>query len=323
MLAFSNLPVSRAMLSAAKGALGRLPVVSPWKWALLLFVVLAVYQVRALHLDDRLYFWIKTSWHEDAWEHRSLWLPEYRVAIDAKPVVGVTNNFSGLSYDDERDQIWAVVNNPEQLLRLSPDGELLGRYPLSGFEDVEGVTYLGDGVLLLAEERQHSLVAVKVPDQPGALFREDGRALTLGIGLGGNQGFEGLGYDRAGDRLFLVKEHSPRKLYEIHGLKSSLAGNFNLNIIDRQDWIDQTTFATDLSSVHYDERTGHLVLLSDESQLLIELDTEGKLISFRSLLSGFAGLADSVPQAEGVTFDDRGNLYLASEPNLFYRFERH
>lgn len=307
---------------AAKGGLGRLPVVSPWKWALLLSVLLAAYQVRVLHLDERLYFWIKTSWHEETWEHRSLWLPEYRVRIEAKAVAGVTDNFSGLSYDNDRDQLWAVVNNPEQLLRLSPDGELLGRYPLSGFEDVEGITYLGDGLLLVAEERRQALVAVRVPEKPGALFREDYRALTLGIGQGGNQGFEGLGYDPAGDRLFVVKEHSPRKLYEIRGLKSSLAGAFNLEIIDRQAWIDRIAFATDFSSVHFDERTGHLVLLSDQSRLLLELDDKGRLVSFRSLLGGFAGLTDSVPQAEGATFDERGDLYLASEPNLFYRFER-
>jgi len=322
MLAFSDLSVSVLMLSAAKWVLGRLPVVSPWQWGLVLLALLAAYQVRALHLDDRLYYWITTSWHQDAWLNRSLWLPEYRVAIDAKAVPGVTNNLSGLSYDEDRNQLWAVINNPEELLSLSLDGEVLGRYPLSGFEDVEGVTYLGDGLLLLAEERNHSLVAVQIPDKPGALFRPDSHALTLGIDLGGNQGFEGLGYDRAGDRLFVVKESSPRKLYEIHGLKSSLAGDFNLNIIDRQAWVDQASFASDLSSVHYDERTGHLVLLSDQSQLLVELDSQGQLVSFRSLFSGFAGLADSVPQAEGVTFDNLGNLYLASEPNLFYRFER-
>ncbi|MGG2395732.1 SdiA-regulated domain-containing protein [Pseudomonas sp. SH1-B] len=310
------------MLSATKGMLGKLPVLSPWKWALLLAVLLAAYSIQLLHLDERLYFWVKTAGHEDSWEHRSLWLPEYRVTIDAKPVAGVSNNFSGLSYDDDRQQIWAVLNNPEQLLRLTPDGELIERYSLEGFQDVEGVTYLGDDLLLLAEERKHALVAVAVPKHAGAIRREQHRALTLGIDLAGNQGFEGLGYDRAGDRLFVVKEHSPRKLYEIRGLKSSLQGDFNLEVIDRQDWIEQKILASDLSSVHFDERTGHLVLLSDESQSLIELGRDGRLISYRSLLGGFAGLQNSVPQAEGVTFDGQGNLYIASEPNLFYRLQR-
>lgn len=311
------------MMSAAKGVLGRLPEISPWKWALLLLALTLVYQVAVQHLDNRLYFWIKTSWHENEWADRSLWLPGYQVRIDALPVAGVSNNLSGLTYDEGRDQLWAVVNNPEELLALSKDGELLARYPLSGFSDVEGITYLGDNLLLLTEERNQALVVVELPEKPGALFREDYRALTLGIDLGGNQGFEGAGYDRAGDRLYVVKEQSPRKLYEVRGLKSSVLGDFNLQVIDRQAWIEHKVFATDLSSVHYDEQTGHLALLSDESKVLIELDAEnGKLISFRSLLSGFAGLKDSVPQGEGLTLDDQGNLYLVSEPNLFYRFER-
>lgn len=310
-------------MSVAKEGLGRLPKVSPWKWALLLLTLALMYQVAARHLDNRLYFWLKTSWHETEWENRSLWLPEYQVRIDALPVAGVDNNLSGLTYDETRDQLWAVINGPEELLALSKDGELLARYPLNGFSDVEGVTYLGDNLLLLAEERDQALVVVEIPAQAGPLFREDYRALTIGIDLGGNQGFEGVGYDRARDRLFVVKEHSPRKLYEIRGLKASVQGHFNLQVIDRQAWIDHKVFATDFSSVHYDEQTGHLALLSDESQVMIELDAQdGKLISFRSLFSGFAGLQQSVPQGEGLTLDDQGNLYLVSEPNLFYRFER-
>ncbi len=310
-------------MSVAKEGLGRLPKVSPWKWALLLLTLALMYQVAARHLDNRLYFWLKTSWHETEWQDRSLWLPEYQVRIDALPVAGVSQNLSGLTYDETRDQLWAVINGPEELLALSKDGELLARYPLNGFSDVEGVTYLGDNLLLLAEERDQALVVVEIPAQAGPLFREDYRALTIGIDLGGNQGFEGVGYDRARDRLFVVKEHSPRKLYEIRGLKASVQGHFNLQVIDRQAWIDHKVFATDFSSVHYDEQTGHLALLSDESQVMIELDAQdGKLISFRSLFSGFAGLQQSVPQGEGLTLDDQGNLYLVSEPNLFYRFER-
>ncbi|HSX88157.1 MAG TPA: SdiA-regulated domain-containing protein [Pseudomonas sp.] len=311
------------MMPVAKGMLERLPSFGPWKFTLLLLPLLALYLTHALHLDNRLFFWIQTSLHETAWQGRSLWLPEYRVSIDAYPVLGVEDNLSGLTYDQERDQLWAVANNPEELLALSKQGELLARYPLSGFTDVEGVAYLGDDLLLLAEERDHALVVVALPDKPGALFREDYRALTLGIGLGGNQGFEGVGYDRASDRLFVVKEHSPRKLYEIRGLKASLSGAFNLKVIDRDKWIQDKAFAADLSSVHFDERTGHLALLSDESKLVMELDGDtGKLISFRSLLRGFAGLQRSVPQGEGMTLDADGDLYLVSEPNLFYRFQR-
>ncbi|TBU78916.1 SdiA-regulated domain-containing protein [Phytopseudomonas daroniae] len=310
------------MITAAKRALSHLPVLRPWAWLLLLSLLVAGYQMRALHLDDRLYYWLTTPAISE-WAPDSLLNRDYKVQLDAKVVSGVSDNLSGLSYDEQRDQLWAVLNNPEELLAMSKDGEVLARYPLSGFSDVEGVTYLGDGLLLLAEERDHALVVVPVPEGSGALFREDYRALTLGIQLDGNQGFEGVGYDRARDRLFVVKEHSPMKLYEIRGFKSSVNGNFGLEIIDHDDWIRDSVFASDLSSVHFDERTGHLALLSDESKRIMELDGDsGKLIGFRTLDSDFAGLGKSVPQGEGMTFDDEGNLYIVSEPNLFYRFGR-
>ncbi|TNF04252.1 MAG: DNA-binding protein, partial [Gammaproteobacteria bacterium] len=47
-----------------------------------------------------------------------------------------------------------------------------------------------------------------------------------------------------------------------------------------------------------------------------------EVVSFRSLSMGFAGLKSSIRQAEGVTLDEEGNLFVVSEPNLFYRFER-
>ncbi len=310
------------MLSVAKWAFSRLPVLRPWMWLLFAVLFAAAYQMRALHLDDRLYYWLTTP-AVSQWAPGSLLGRDYKVQVDAKVVGGVKNNLSGLSYDEQRDQLWAVLNNPEELLAMSKDGEVLARYPLSGFSDVEGVTYLGDGLLLLAEEREHGLVVVPVPERSGALFREDYRALTLGIQRDGNQGFEGVGYDRARDRLFVAKEHSPMKLYEIRGLKSSVRGDFGLEIIDHEEWIRDSVFATDLSSVHFDERTGHLALLSDESKRIMELDGDsGKLIGFRTLNSDFGGLGKAVPQGEGMTFDDDGNLYIVSEPNLFYRFGR-
>lgn len=248
-------------------------------------------------------------------------LPDYRVRVEARPVDGVARNLSGLAWDTQRSQLWSVVNDPPQLLALSTDGEVLSRHPLDGFADVEGVAYLGDDLLLLVEERKQALVVVPVPDRPGqVLSRRDQRALTLGLGDGGNQGFEGVGYDRDGDRLFVVKEHSPRKLYEIRGLRASLDGRLDIELIDHEAWVGDKFIARDFSSVEYDARSGHVLLLSDVSRLVLELDAAGGFVRFQPLAGGFAGLREHVPQAEGMTVDERGNLYVVSEPNLFYAF---
>ena len=296
--------------------------VRPQVWALGMLAAGLLHTAATFHLDERVFYALQSAWHAETHQARSLWLPEYQVRVEAKPVATVGNNLSGLTFDEQRNQLWAVVNNPEELIALDLNGEFIARYPLKGFIDVEAVTYLGDNLLAVAEERSQSIVILPVPTRPGELVREDYAAVSLSMGASDNAGFEGLGYDRAGDRLFVVKEHSPRKLYEIQGIKASFNGQLNLNVIDREAWIEDKDMASDLASVHYDERTGHLVLLSDEAKMMLELDSEGELVSFRSLWSGFAGLDNSVPQAEGMTFDDRGNLYLVSEPNLFYAFKR-
>ena len=85
---------------------------------------------------------------------------------------------------------------------------------------------------------------------------------------------------------------------------------------------DARLFVRDLSSLQFDERSGHLLALSDESRLLLELDIDGRPISTLSLKKGRHGLKKTVPQAEGVAMDDEGTLYVVSEPNLFYVFKK-
>ena len=63
-------------------------------------------------------------------------------------------------------------------------------------------------------------------------------------------------------------------------------------------------------------------MLSADSHLLLELDEKGEQVSFMTLLGGFNGLNKRIPRAEGVAMDDKGTLYIVSEPNLFYRFNK-
>lgn len=225
--------------------------------------------------------------------------------------------------------MWAVTNGPNELLALSREGDLLRRYSLDGFHDVEAVSYVGNGQLAIAEERRQSLVIVDVPLEDNgelssnrSISREKYPALTLALGNQDNKSLEGLAYDLKRDRLFLTRERDPRQLLEVSGLRASLEGGLSLHVRDMSDLVNSKIFATDLSSVVFDQRSGHLLLLSDESKLLIEMTDVGKVVSFRSLATGFAGLQKGIPQAEGVTTDTDGYLYIVSEPNLFYRFTR-
>ena len=79
---------------------------------------------------------------------------------------------------------------------------------------------------------------------------------------------------------------------------------------------------TDLAALTVDPRSGHIVALSQESHLLVELDEHYDPRNFIALLRGLNGLEHHIPQAEGVALDEAGNLYLVSERNLFYVFRK-
>tara|TARA_R100000789_G_scaffold99633_1_gene106747 strand:- start:117 stop:629 length:513 start_codon:yes stop_codon:yes gene_type:complete len=133
----------------------------------------------SFHLDERVFYALQSAWHAETHQARSLWLPEYQVRVEAKPVATVGNNLSGLTFDEQRNQLWAVVNNPEELIALDLNGEFIARYPLKGFIDVEAVTYLGDNLLAVAEERSQSIVILPVPTRPGELVSWCGRITRL------------------------------------------------------------------------------------------------------------------------------------------------
>jgi len=287
--------------------------------ALLAFVSAAV----GLHWHERLYFYLTEQLHASADTTVNRWLPGYHVVIDGRVVEGVERNLSSITYDADLDRLLAVVNGgPAELLVLSKGGEPLERYPLAGFGDVEGIAYMGNGRVAVSDERNQRISVFQLPASPRPIDMSEAQFFSIGIDRNGNKGFEGLSYDAAGDRLFIVKERDPRQLYEVRGLAASLDGPMQLAIDDRTAWIDDQVFATDLSDIHFDAGTGHLILLSDESRLAMELDGNGRMVSYRSFNALTSDMPHSAPHPEGVTLDDDGTLYVVSEPNLFYSFRR-
>lgn len=260
-------------------------------------------------------------WRQPANE-RSIGLADYQVAVEARVIDGLNDDVSALTYDPIRKSLFTVTNQNAELIELSLEGKILRRIPLVGFGDAEAVEFISENIYVISDERQQRLIKVHVDDDTQFLDAADAEQMTLGLHVGGNKGFEGLAYDSVGKRLFVAKERDPMLIYEIHGFPHfKPEKTYSVHVVNNPKR-DAGLFVRDLSSLQYDERSGHLLALSDESFLVLELDIDGRPLSSLSLLNGRHGLKKRVPQAEGIAMDDDGNLYLTSEPNLFYVFKK-
>ena len=273
-------------------------------------------------LFERAWFNVQQWQKAGSGQQGSMLLADYQVDLEARVIEGLNDDVSALTFDPDRNSLFTVTNQKPQLLELSLDGELLRRIDLHGFGDAEAVEYISPGLYVITDERKQRLIKVRVDDDTTELHADQAQQFSLSIGLNGNKGFEGLAYDSAGQRLFVAKERDPMRIYEIHGFpQRDPQSPFAVHVVDDQQR-DAGLFVRDLSSLQFDERSGHLLALSDESRLVLELNVEGKPISSLSLLGGRNGLKRSVPQGEGIAMDNQGVLYLVSEPNLFYRFKK-
>lgn len=285
--------------------------------AIALIVLIAAGQY--LRLFERAWFNFNTLWQPT--NEQAIALDQYRVTMEAQVIEGL-DDVSALTFDPVRKSLFTVTNKNAELIELSLDGKILRRVALIGFGDPEAVEFISENIYVISDERQQRLIKIHLDEDTPFLDAADAEQMTLGVHMSKNKGFEGLAYDSEGNRLFVAKERDPMLIYEVQGFPHhNSEKSYAVHVINNPKR-DAGLFVRDLSSLQYDERSGHLLALSDESRLIIELDIDGKPLSTLSLSKGRQGLQKNVPQAEGIAMDDDGTLYLVSEPNLFYVFKK-
>ncbi|MGW8463616.1 SdiA-regulated domain-containing protein [Pseudomonas sp. CLCA07] len=287
------------------------------RWYSWLFLVAAIaYGVAfAMHWDDRGVLWVKEQFKSPAERQASIWLPDYRAVIDAKTLPGMEKDeASDLAYDPQTKTLFSVMGKNPFLVELSLQGDVLRKIPLVGWSNPEGVTVLGNGLLAIVDEREHLITIVKVDADTRELNIANFPKYDLGPSKDQNKAFEGVTWDSSNQQLLLGEERPPA-LFAWKGDGRVLTG-------DKLKLASHALDMRNLSALAIDPRTGHMLVLSAESHLLMELDKKGEQVSFIALLSGFNGLKKTIPRAEGVAMDEAGTLYMVSEPNLFYRFEK-
>jgi len=286
-----------------------------WSWIVLALFAILVGLSYAWHWDDRGVLWLREQGASAQTQASSIWLPDYEVDIDAKPLTGMDKDeASDVSYSAETKTLFSVMGKNPFLAELTLTGDVIRKIPLNGWANPEGVTVLGGGRIAIVDEREHFLSIVDVTPQTTSLNFADFPKYDLGPSADQNKAFEGVAWDARNQQILLGEERPPA-LFSWKSDGTVLTGEKLKLMNDNLD-------VRNLSALYADQKTGHLLVLSAESHMLLELDEKGNKVSFMTLLHGLNGLAHTIPRAEGVTMDERGTIYVVSEPNLFYSFKK-
>lgn len=250
-------------------------------------------------------------------------LPHYQVSIDAKPVNGIADNLSGLAFNPETKTLFAVTNRPPQIAELSTDGRLLRLVPLQGARDPEGIAHIQGDWFAIADERSNCIHWVQFGQGVTEVSLQDSPYVQLGDIALKNFALEGLGWDAKRQQLVAVTEKWPMQVLLVDAPLSKLKpGRVDAKVSTWEVRELEGLPSTDLAAVEVDPRSGNLLLLGEESSVLYEYSRAGDLLSVMPLWADMSGLTETIPQPEGLTMDPAGNIYIVSEPNLFYKFER-
>jgi uncharacterized protein YjiK len=262
-------------------------------------------------------------WHQfHSPDHQGLNLANYEVAIEAKPLAHYKNT-SDLTFNHETGTLFTVLNDMSMIVELSTDGTPLREIKVKGADDLEGITHVERDYFVVADERESKLWLLQIKPETREVSINDANLLKLGINERGNKNFEGVSWDSVNHRLIVVKERDPKYVISVSGLYQPDSQKPNNIEVERLAQFDGSLkwALRDLSAVNYHQQSGHFFLLSDESKLLKQFNESGQTMGSLALWQGFHGLRHSVPQAEGVAIDDQGNIYIVSEPNMFYVFK--
>lgn len=307
----SPVPSSKSVPSARKRGLAL-----RWSTWLAAAAIIGYGVAIAMHWDDRGLLWLQERFESPVEQQASIWLPDYQVDIDAKVLPGMEDDeASDLTYNPVSKTLFAVMGKNPFLVELNLEGDVLRKMPLEGWSNPEGVAVLEGGRLAIVDERDHSLTIVTLTADTRSLNITDFPQYDLGPSENQNKAFEAIAWDPRQQRIVLGEERPPALFTWNSDGHSPLTG-------DKQPLPNEELDLRNLSALGIDPRTGHMLVLSADSNMLLELNENGEQVSFMTLLGGFNGLNKRIPRAEGVAMDEQGNLYIVSEPNLFYRFRK-
>lgn len=237
---------------------------------------------------------------------------------------GTSGGISGLeasavTYAQDRGSLFFVGDEGTGVIEISLTGQTLGYMNFdwtntgSTKHDTEGLTYLGNGTLVVGEERLYD--AYRFSYSAGGTASLANNSVSISNANVGNSGMEGISYDaRNGGSFVTIKQEAPEDILAgtlTFGANGSgvatMSQLFDPSILGLSTLSDVQTLSS-VTSLSGTPGMDNLLLLSLGSKMLVEVNRQGQLISSFDLSSVVPHNA-----IEGVTIDENGTIYLVAE----------
>jgi len=257
---------------------------------------------------------------------QSLNLANYQVtgtyALDV--LNGTSGGISGLeasavAYAKDRGTLFFVGDEGTGVVEISKTGQTLGHMDFdwtstgSSKHDTEGMTYLGNGVLVVGEERLYD--AYKFSYVNGGSAALANASVSISNANVGNDGMEGISYDpRNGGSFVTIKQDVPEDILAgTLTFGANLSGTANMSQLFNPSLLNVSTLSdvvvlSQVNSLAGTAGADNLLFLSLGSKVLLEADRSGHVLSSFDLSTVLPHNA-----IEGATIDENGTIYLVAE----------
>lgn len=244
-------------------------------------------------------------------------------ALDTLGDIGL--EASAVTYARDRGSLFFVGDEGLGVVEIGRTGQTLGVMRLdwagtgSTNQDSEGLTYLGAGRLVLAEERQQRAYRFDYAAGGTAALGSAPYA-TISTWSPSNIGVEGISVDARDGSFVTVKQDAdgnaargPQEVragaltFAVGGGSPSLPVLFDANLLGLASLSDVQVLSS-VDALAGTAQADHLLVLSLESKRLVEATRSGTVVSSLDL----SGLT-SDQAIEGLTIDERGIIYLVAE----------
>ena len=226
---------------------------------------------------------------------------------------------SAVTYNEATDSLFIVGDEGSYITQLSKTtGAVIDtmNLPAGLFGDPEGLTAVGGGRFVVANERERTANLLTYAGGT-TLDAATVRSVKLGTTVG-NIGLEGVSLDPATGGYIFVKEVTPQGIFQTTlDFAAGTASNGSPTTVNSVNLFDPALMGMDdIADVHALSNTlpatapdyRHLVVLGQENGRILKVDRAGRIYGRLDLPNAPLNLGH-----EGITFDRQLNMYVTNE----------